>query len=180
MKEDDNAHYILYNALGVSNEEGNSIDVYQNKGRFLYKYAGTFIEKAAILCLKDAYTDAETTKIPNTISARPKQFEIDCLVENRDAFEIKWRDATTDGDHINKEHARMRAVAKHGFKPIRLMFFEPLRGQAIKIQAKLKELYISEGGEYYSGSEAWGFLLKYTNVDLKKIIDDIAISNGIK
>ena len=38
MKEDDTSHYLLYRVLGVTNEEGRSIDLYQNKGRFLYKY----------------------------------------------------------------------------------------------------------------------------------------------
>ena len=175
MKADDNRHYVLYNALGISDAEGELIDVYQNKGRFLYKYAGSFIEEAAILCLQETYPNASRTKIPNTLSPRPKQFEIDCLVNNYDAFEIKWRDATTDGDHINKEHTRMKVVASKGYKPIRLMFFEPLRGQAIKIQEKLRQIYIEEGGEYYSGEDAWVFLKEYTNVDLKKIIVNIGL-----
>ncbi|WP_170528534.1 ApaLI family restriction endonuclease [Ruegeria arenilitoris] len=174
MQGDDNRHYMLYNALGVSDDEGSAIDVYQNKGRFLYKYAGSFMEEAAILCLKDCFENAKTLKIPNTVSARPKQYEIDCLVDDRDAFEIKWRDATTDGDHINKEHARMRAVAEHGYVPIRLMFFEPLRSQAVKIQSKLRTLYVSEGGAYYSGQDAWDFMVEYANVDLKAIIEEVA------
>ena len=36
MKADDNSHYLLYRVLGVSNDEGRLIDLYQNKGRFLY------------------------------------------------------------------------------------------------------------------------------------------------
>ena len=42
MKEDDNAHYLIYRVLGISSKEGSLIDVYQNKGRFLYKYAVLF------------------------------------------------------------------------------------------------------------------------------------------
>jgi len=179
MKTDDNRHYALYNALGVSNKEGELIDVYQNKGRFLYKYAGSFIEEAAILCIKEAYADADRVKIPNLLSPRPKQFEIDCLVEDKDAFEIKWRDATTDGDHITKEHTRMKAVANKGYKPIRLMFYEPLRGQAIKIQAKLRQIYVSEGGEYYAGDDAWIFLKNYTQIDVKKMISEIGYTNNV-
>lgn len=173
MKKDDNRHYMLYNALGVSNEEGESIDVFQNKGRFLYKYAGSFVEEAVIVCFKHRFSDAESVKIPNTVSPRPKQYEIDCLVNKKDAFEIKWRDATTDGDHINKELARMRAVSAAGYKPYRLMFFEPLRGQAIKIQKKLEMIYRSEGGEYYGGEPAWEFIHAYTGVNLKAIINNL-------
>lgn len=51
MEEDDYSHHILYQVLGVSPKEGHDIDVYQNKGRFLYKYAGAFLEDAALCVL---------------------------------------------------------------------------------------------------------------------------------
>ena len=44
MKKDDNSHYLIYEVLKVTLEEGELIDLYQNKGRFLYKYAGSFLE----------------------------------------------------------------------------------------------------------------------------------------
>lgn len=37
MEEDDQSHTMIYQVLGVSVKEGKMIDVYQNKGRFLYK-----------------------------------------------------------------------------------------------------------------------------------------------
>jgi hypothetical protein len=40
MQSDDTSHYLIYRVLGVQETEGHLIDVYQNKGRFLYKYAG--------------------------------------------------------------------------------------------------------------------------------------------
>lgn len=54
------------------------------------------------------------------------------------AIEIKGRDATTDGDHITKEHTRIKAIKNAGFIPIRIMFYYPNRQQAIKIQQALK------------------------------------------
>lgn len=45
MKKDDNSHYLIYRVLGISYEEGFLIDEYQNTGRFLYKYAGSFWKK---------------------------------------------------------------------------------------------------------------------------------------
>src|SRR5208337_4431973 len=111
MDADDNSHYRIYRVLGVSLSEGRLIDVYQNKGRFLYKYAGSFLENAAKLCFVDRFPDAQRTVIPNKLGSRPKTFEIDCVVK-KDAFEIKWRDATTDGDHITKEHTRLQSVAE--------------------------------------------------------------------
>lgn len=177
MEDDDNSHYLIYRVLGITNEEGKLIDVYQNKGRFLYRYAGSFLEGAAILCFKYKYPNSkEKYKIPNTLGSRPKNFEIDILV-NTDAFEIKWRDATTDGDHITKEHTRARVIRNSGFKPIRVMFYYPNRDQAIQIQSTLKTIYVGIQGEYYAGDDAWDFIKRYTGVDLKKILEEIAEEN---
>ena len=49
-------------------------------------------------------------------------FEIDFLNDN-DAIEVKWKDATTDGDHITKEHTRVQVIKNHGYKPIGLCSF---------------------------------------------------------
>ena len=109
----------------------------------------------------------------NTIGQRPKTFEIDFLNGN-DALEVKWKDATTDGDHITKEHTRVQVIKGHGYKPIRVMFYYPQRDQAIRIQETLKTLYTGVQGEYYGGTEAWEYLQEYTGVDLKAILTEIA------
>lgn len=173
MKDDDNSHYLIYRVLGISESEGQAIDVYQNKGRFLYKYAGSFLEEATFICFKHKYPDAEKIRIENTIGKKPKQFEIDCLVGN-DAIEIKWRDATTDGDHITKEHTRIQAIKAHGFRPIRVMFYYPNREQAIRIQDTLRTTYKGVGGLYYSGDEAWKYILDSTGTNLLSILEVIA------
>lgn len=176
MKEDDKSHFLIYQVLGVTNEEGELIDVYQNKGRFLYKYAGSFLEEAASLCFRETHPQASRQRIENTIGKRPKIFEIDCLID-ADAIEIKWRDATTDGDHITKEHTRIQAIKSRGFTPIRVMFYYPNRDQAIRIQEALKAIYQGVGGEYYAGDEAWDYILARTGVDLKQILIGIAEEN---
>lgn len=174
MESDDNSHYLIYRVLGIDFTEGKHIDEYQNKGRFLYKYAGSFLEEASILCFEQAYPSAQKKlRIPNTLGARPKTFEIDCLVDN-DAYEIKWRDATTDGDHIVKEHTRIKNIEKAGYKPIRVMFYYPNRSQAIKIQETLKALYDGVGGEYYFGESAWGVIKDRTGIDLLQTLERIA------
>ena len=71
----------------------------------------------------------------------------------------------------------MRAVASYGYTPIRLMFYKPLRDQAIKIQTKLKRIYENEGGQYYAGKDAFSFLHTYTDIDLEKIIENIAAAH---
>lgn len=176
MKKDDKSHLLIYQVLEIDEKEGELIDVYQNKGRFLYKYAGAFLEEAVVLCFKEKFPGAKRFRVENTIGKRPKQFEIDCLIE-KDAIEIKWRDATTDGDHITKEHTRIRAIKQCGFKPIRLMFYQPNREQAIKIQATLKTLYDGIGGEYYSQEAAWHYIRAKTEIDLKAILIEIAEEN---
>lgn len=172
MKKDDTAHYFLYNVLGVSDVEGDQIDIYQNKGRFLYKYAGSFLEEAALICFKHAYPNAQKVKIANPFGGTPKTFEIDCLV-GMDAHELKWRDATTDGDHINKECRRVNAIKSYEYTPIRVMFYEPQRTQAQKIQSKLQTMYEELGGKYYSGENAWKYIENYTGVNLHEILSNI-------
>jgi hypothetical protein len=176
MADDDKSHLLIYRVLGITDEEGHLIDVYQNKGRFLYRYAGAFLEDAAKLCLQERYPEAGPFRIPNTLSRRPKTFEVDFLVE-RDAIEIKWRDATTDGDHITKEHARIRTIANAGYTPIRVMFYYPNREQAIRIQQTLETLYTEVGGAYYCGDKAWEYVKEQTGVDLKAILEKLAAEN---
>jgi hypothetical protein len=176
MKADDTSHYLIYKVLGITDQEGELIDVYQNKGRFLYKYAGSFLEEATKLCFKEKYPESAALRIPNTEGRRPKTFEIDCVVET-DAVEIKWRDATTDGDHITKEHTRLKAVKNAGFHPIRVMFYYPNRDQAIRIQQTLQTLYEGLDGEYHFGNAAWQFVKERTGVDLFTILEELAKEN---
>lgn len=173
MKKDDTSHYLLYRVLGVTQEEGNQIDLYQNKGRFLYQYAGAFLEEAAVLCIKQKYDYASKIKIQNTLGVRPKTFEIDCFVDGF-AHEIKWRDATTDGDHITKEHMRVKAIRENGYIPVRVMFYYPQRLQAQRVQETLKTLYQGIGGKYYYGNAAWNYIEEFTGIDLLEILEEIA------
>ncbi|MGA2440323.1 MAG: ApaLI family restriction endonuclease [Tepidisphaeraceae bacterium] len=173
MEQDDRSHVLIYQVLGVSESEGKLIDVYQNKGRFLYKYAGSFLEEAAKLCFKSKFSDSGSIRVPNTRGQRPKTFEIDCLVGN-DAMEIKWRDATTDGDHITKEHTRIQAICDAGYKPVRVMFYYPNRAQAMRIQQTLESIYKSVQGEYHYADAARAYVKRRTDVDLLAILRELA------
>jgi len=173
MLSDDNSHYLIYRVLGISADEGALIDEYQNIGRFLYKYAGSFLEEAASLCLFFSNSEGGKTIVENTQGQKPKTFGIDFLNGN-DAVELKWRDATTDGDHITKEHTRVKAIKDHGYKPIRVMFYYPQREQAIRIQQTLKTIYSGVNGEYYAGDDAWIYLKKISGYDLKSIFAEIS------
>ena len=176
MEEDDTSHLLIYQVLGVSDQEGRLIDIYQNKGRFLYRYAGSFLENAAKLCFRERFPGSGAVRIPNTRGQRPKTFEIDCLIDS-DAIEIKWRDATTDGDHITKEHTRILAISDAGHTPIRVMFYYPNRAQAIRIQQTLETLYNGVGGHYYYAEAAWAYVRQRTGVDLLSILERLANEN---
>lgn len=177
MKGDDRSHILVYQVLGVGDLEGQLVDEYQNKGRFLYKYAGSFLEEAAKLCFLEKYPESGSVRIANSQGSRPKTFEIDCLVAS-DAIEIKWRDATTDGDHITKEHTRIQAIAAANHTPIRVMFYYPNRAQAIKIQQTLETLYKGVNGQYYFGDSAWQYVKQRTGVDLFGILTKLAHENA--
>jgi len=173
MEQDDRSHFLIYRVLGIAKNEGELIDLCQNKGRFLYKYAGSFLEEAAKLCFKQRFPGSGSVRVPNTRGRRPKTFEIDCLVGG-DALEIKWRDATTDGDHITKEHTRMQTIRDAGYKPVRVMFYYPNRDQAIRIQQALESLYKSVQGEYHYAGAAWAYVKDRTDVDLLGILTELA------
>ncbi|NLN63455.1 MAG: ApaLI family restriction endonuclease [Myxococcales bacterium] len=175
MDADDTSHFLIYRVLGVTEEEGRLIDVYQNKGRFLYRYAGAFLEDVTKLCFRTAFPKSQSTRVPNTYGKRPKTFEIDIADESTNlGIEIKWRDATTDGDHITKEHTRLLAVKDAGFIPVRVMFYYPNRDQAMRIQRVLESLYQEAGGEYHAGDNAWRYVREKTGIGLLEILTQLA------
>jgi len=75
MINDDKSHYLIYQVLGITDKEGELIDIYQNKGRFLYKYAGTFLEQATLLCFQEKYPNATRYHVPNTMGQRPNSLK---------------------------------------------------------------------------------------------------------
>jgi len=177
METDDRSHFLIYQVLGISDQEGRLVDEYQNRGRFLYRYAGSFLEEAAKLCFLERFPRSGSVRIPNTQGRRPKAFEIDCLV-GKDALEVKWRDATTDGDHITKEHTRIQAIVDARYTPIRVMFYYPNRAQAVRIQQALETLYKGVGGRYFFRDAAWKYVKERTGVDLLGILKKLARENA--
>ena len=135
------------------------------------------MESATKICFLEKFPESGSIKISNTRGQRPKTFEVDLLLD-AEAVEIKWRDATTDGDHITKEHTRILAVTDHGYTPIRVMFYYPNRAQAIKIQQTLETLYRGVGGSYYYGDAAWEFVRQKSGINLLDLIKGIAKQNA--
>ena len=114
--------------------------------------------------------NAEKIYLENTISSNPKKFEIDCFVkEDNKGHEIKWRDATTDGDHKKKEETKLKQMEKNGIIPVKIMFYMPERVQAKKIQTNIIKLYEKTGFSYV-GIEAWKYVKNYGGFDLRKFL----------
>jgi hypothetical protein len=97
-------------------------------------------------------------------------FNVDAFVEDEGrAHEIKWREATTSSDHVNKEIAKARAIADAGYTPIRVTFYEPIHETSIATEAQINNVYRTLG-EVYLGDDAWHYVHEYTGVDLRKVI----------
>lgn len=59
------------------------------------------------------------------------------------------------------------------------MFYYPNRTQTINIQKTLETLYQGIGGEYHYGDSAWDYVFKRTSIDLKSILEKIALENQV-
>ena len=174
----ENPHWMIYAALGFNREESFAIDAYQSVGRFLWKQMGTLMQYATVCCYRDAFDGIISPHhVPNPVQGqRPVRFEIDVLHGNL-AIEVKWRDATTDGDHVYKELRRLSAVSSTRYTPVRIMFFEPMWPQAIRIQNRIRDAYVEQNGQYYSGLAAWNYVREQTGIDLERIFEEIAEEN---
>lgn len=165
MNSDANTHYLVYRALGIPYQEHPLIDRYQNIGRFVYKYAGALLEELAQIAL-----GGEVIYLDNNVTDQPKRFQIDSYTHlDNKAHEIKWRDATTDGDHRNKENNKIKCILLNGKIPVRVMFFMPERKQARNIQEKIIADFKTQG-EAYIGEDAFEYIKNYSNIDLKEIL----------
>lgn len=165
MDTADRDYSRVYRALGLDDATGRDLDERHLEARFVYNHAGVMIEKVAIECVMSRHAARKKVLVDNVASARPIKFEIDVVVE-RDGIEIKWKDATTDGDHVTKEKHRVASIKEAGYRPIRLMFFEPSAPQSKKIQDRLSEEYAKIGGEFHRGLAAFDFIRRYTGVDM--------------
>jgi hypothetical protein len=56
------------------------------------------------------------------------------------------------------------------------MFYYPNREQAIRIQRTIETVYKGIGGEYYYGDDAWKYITKKTDIDLRQLLEDIVSS----
>jgi len=158
-------HMEVYELFNISQDEGRRIELYHNLGRLFYNAVGRLLEKTTQAVIEHTKGGKSIT-ILNTVSTNPKKFSIDAFVEqDNKAHEIKWRDATTDGDHTRKENHKVQCIVERQMIPVRVMYYMPVSDQAIKIQNKVITAYRQQG-EAYVGKDAWNYISDYTGVDL--------------
>lgn len=166
----DNPHHVIY-SMFLSSDEVKRMEHYWNLGRIISSNAGQMFD-SIIKFLLSSIIPGKSTNIENP-NGHPKFFEIDHLsIDNNLAYEIKWRDAGTDGDHLKKEFNKVDAVLKLGYKPIRLTFFMPELKLSNDSQKKIIEYYKDNGGEAYTGNDAFKYIENLTGCDLKEIFDN--------
>ena len=168
MEGFNNPHHLIY-SLFLSPKEVKKMEYYWNLGRIISSNSGQMFDTIIKFLLSNTIP-GKSTNINNP-KGHPKYFEIDHLDEiNKVAYEVKWRDAGTDGDHLKKEFNKVDAVLKLGYKPIRLTFFMPELKQSNNSQKKIIEYY-KNNGEAYTGNDAFKYVKSLTGYDLKKMFD---------
>ena len=70
---------------------------------------------------------------------------------------------------------RVLGISKREVHLIQVMFYYPNRTQAIRIQETLETFYEGVGGQYYYGDAVWSYVRDKTTIDLKKILEKIAV-----
>jgi hypothetical protein len=167
MEDFKNEHHEIYE-LFYSKEEINLIEKYHIMARILSANTGRIFDNVVKFIISDV--EGGQTEYWNNLNSHPMKFEIDIVNHTKKiAYEIKWRDATTDGDHKNKEFRKVDFIKNKGYKPIRLTFFLPELERSVKAQKDIIDYY-SMNGLSYTGKEAFEYINTLANIDLKHII----------
>ena len=167
----ENSHHEIYQ-LFYSKEQLKIMEQEHNRARILSSNAGRIFDEA----VKFVITNAEGGKSEyvSNPGGHPKKFEIDIINHNKKiGYEIKWRDAGTDGDHKAKEYRKVDIIKEMGYTPIRLTFFLPELPRSLKAQQEIINYY-KEHGRAYTGNDAFNFVNKMANIDLWSIIRSYA------
>jgi len=161
-------YFEIMELYGFKKDDCIKLDVYHNTSRLTFRSLGKLLEDLTTTVLK--YTKGGNPLQLSNPNPPPKTFYIDWVIpQGKRVYEIKWRDATTDGDHVRKEEAKISAISRNGYKPIRVMYYHPTRIQAKAICDRVTALY-REHGEAYVGKDAWNHIKFYTGFDLRSFV----------
>ena len=161
-------YYEIMELYGFGKDDCMELDVYHNTSRLTFRSLGKLLEDLTTTVF--SHTKGGNPLTLNNPNPPPTTFYIDWVIPNENrVYEIKWRDATTDGDHVRKEEAKISAISSSGYKPIRVMYYRPTRAQAKAICDRVTALY-EKHGEAYIGKDAWNHIKIYTGFDLRNFV----------
>ena len=167
MSNFDNKHHQIYE-LFYDKKEVELMEMYHNRARILSANMGRMFDDIAKFVI--AEVQGGRSEYIDNPGGHPKKFEIDIINHHKKiAYEIKWRDAGTDGDHKAKEYRKVDLLVEKGYKPIRLTFFLPELARSLNTQRQIIEYY-DKYGETYTGNEAFEYLNKLAGINLMKLI----------
>ena len=164
-----NEHHLVYE-LFYDKKELKLMEKYHNRARILSTNAGRIFDTA----VKFIITDVEGGKSEyiNNPNQHPSRFEIDVINHDKKiAYEIKLRDAGTDGDHTNKEFRKVDLLVEQGYTPIRLTFFMPELERSLKSQTQIINYY-GKYGKTYTQDKAFEYINQMADIDLLQILKD--------
>ena len=169
MNDFTNDHHLVYE-LFYAKKEIELMEMYHNRARIISTNAGRIFDTVIKFIIQDI-EGGESEYIDNP-GSHPSRFEIDILNHDKKlAYEVKWRDAGTDGDHTNKEFRKVDLLVQQGYTPIRLTFFMPELERSLKAQTKIINYY-DEHGKTYTQDKAFEYINQMANIDLLQILKD--------
>jgi len=74
IDDSDSSRFLIRKVFGLTEEEGRLIEIYEKKAQFFYKYAGSFVETAALWCFRDKFPKSTSVRIRNTEGRIPRTF----------------------------------------------------------------------------------------------------------
>ncbi|MDM8548478.1 hypothetical protein QUF72_00310 [Desulfobacterales bacterium HSG2] len=93
------------------------------------------------------------------------------LFDKKHSYEVKWSFATTAGNEKKMILSKAELCDRINYKPILLIFSEPVPRQARKSYRDLKNKF-SKYGEVFEKSDAWKHLRQMTGINLRNIFEN--------
>ena len=168
-----NEHHLVYE-LFYDKKEIELMEKYHNRARILSANAGRIFDTAVKFIIQEV-EGGQSEYIDNP-GQHPNRFEIDVINHDKKlAYEIKWRDAGTDGDHKNKEYRKVDLLIEKGYTPIRLTFFMPELERSLNAQKQIIDYY-TKRGKAYTQESAFEYINRMADIDLLQILKDFKTS----
>ncbi|MDM8522316.1 ApaLI family restriction endonuclease [Desulfococcaceae bacterium HSG8] len=172
-----------YKLFGFIEEEAIKFQFSQSVSRIVYRRIGKIIHELVYEAFKfsnkydcrknskfeDLLTDDNMSDDVKAYSAKEAGDVI--LFDKKYSYEIKWSFATTAGNELKMILSKPSICNSIKYKPVLLIFSEPVPKQAKKSYKRLKNEF-GKYGSVYEKSEAWKHIEEMTGIDLRGIFEN--------